>query len=488
MMTLFITTGFSALAQELNQWSPVQTIPGYHSETWPPILIADQNRTVHAFSSQWLGDVQAFSKRAIVYNRWSPETGWTEPVDILLSPLKNDARLTSAFLDQNGMMHVVFFGGDNTEANIYYSRALAASAGKVVAWSRPVLVAYDVLDPENAAVFADDAGNIGILFSGNEKGKGVYAIYSPEGGNDWSSPIQISTTSSSDMLINNLQIYQGASGNIHAVWNEITSGGQGRGIYYTTSKTGDPNWKDPINIASADSGFGTNTPAVIENNGDVFAFYNVNGSITMRRLLHDGESWSNPIQIFTRHVGVNGSLSPVIDGNNELHLFFGQRITGTPDIHGMWHSMWQGYYWTEPEAIVSGPAIADQVGRNAFDPFEAHATVSQGNVILVTWRSDPGLKGNGVWYSYKILDLPELPVVALPSIQETPAPEPTSEIFLSTPTHENLFVKQNYEPFESEATNPTRQAANPVKSILMGVVPTILLISGAIVIIKKYRR
>ena len=489
---LFISTGIFTTQSNhgLSQWSSQQTIPGYHQETWPPILLADQNRTVHAFSSQWLGDGGGNGRRAIVYNRWTLDQGWNEPIDILLPQLKDDARLTSAVLDQEGIVHIVFMSGDNTQANMYYSQAPVLYAGKASAWSEPSLVAENVQTPENGAIFVRDSLNLGILFAGSEKGNGIYASYSNDSGEEWSDPVLILNTSNIEMMVTNLKLYQGKSGQVHAVWNEITSGGQGRGIYFTTSKIGNPNWTTPIKIAEAESGYGTNTPAIIENNGEVYAFYNLNG-IMMRRSLDGGANWSTPLSIFSRHVGVNGSLSPVIDSKGELHLFFGQRITGNPDIHGMWHSMWDGNKWSEPEAIVSGPGVADQVGEKAFDPYEASAVVSQGNLLLVTWRSDPGLKGNGVWYSFKILDAPELPIVALPPIQLETTPVSTAAVFKPTPTTQNEQSYQYVELSSNDLKNVAEPVSNPNEPLAVGIVPTILsilIISGVIAYKRKFNR
>jgi hypothetical protein len=485
LIILVCSSGFTTSSHEVNHWPPQQTIPGYHPDTWPPILLADQNRTIHAFSSQWIDEGSNNPRRVIVYNRWTLDQGWNEPIDILLPSLKDDARLTSAVLDLDGVVHLVFLSGDNTQANLYYSNAPVISAGDASAWSKPVLVADHVQTPENGAIFVQDSGNLGILFAGTERGPGIYATYSIDGGNEWSHPVSIFNTANSEMLVNNLQIYQARSGQIHAMWNEITSSGQGRGIYYTTTKTGDPAWHTPIVIAEAESGYGTNTPAIIEHNGTVYAFYNLNG-IMMRRSMDGGTSWSKPIGIFSRYVGVNGSLSLVVDSNGDLHLFFGQRITGNPDIHGMWHSVWEGEKWSEPEAIVSGPAVADQEGETAFDPFEARGVVSQGNVLLVTWRSDPGLKGNGVWYSYKSLDAPELPIIGMPTpVQPKPTPELTS--ISPTPTQmaqEELSIQPD-KPLPEELVNESVEVSNPIRPLMSGLVPAIIIV--ALVIVLKRR-
>ena len=141
------TSGFS-LAQGTNQWSSYQRVPGYSNDTLPPYLIADQNNTVHAFVSQWVG--QENPSLAVVYRDWSLNNGWSPPVDILLSP-DRQARLTGVLLDQTGEMHLIFYGGDQAGGDIYYSHAPAVNAGQVNAWSLPVSVGRNAVDPTSAA-------------------------------------------------------------------------------------------------------------------------------------------------------------------------------------------------------------------------------------------------------------------------------------------------------------------------------------------------
>jgi hypothetical protein len=259
---------------------------------------------------------------------------------------------------------------------------------------------------------------------------------------------------------------------LHVVWNVLTSGGEGRGIYYARTQNGEE-WSKPVLLDFATEGYGTQTPAVVVHNGVIFVFF---AGISMRQSVDSGVTWSDPEKIFPRHVGINGSLSSVIDANNVLHLFFGQRITGDPDIHGMWHSVWLNDSWTEPEAIIKGPSVNDPVGENSFDPFEARAIISQGNVILVTWRTDPGVKGNGVWYSYKILDAPELPVKPLSTqliqeINETPNPVSTALKQESiSPTHQAENIP---ELFDKQA--PLLEY-NSNFIIVVGVIPVMLII------------
>lgn len=397
----------STVSFQNDSWSVPQTIPGYDKSAWPPILIADRNRQVHAFSSQWINNGAGSPLSSIVYNRWTVLEGWTQPIDILLSP-SGEARLTDAYLDGNGKVHVVFWAGDNAAANIYYSHSDLSTVDRIASWSVPVKIAEDVGDPPSAVLVENGAGDLLLIYHGRLYGNGVYVISSKDGGGTWSSPDPIFLTDTIAPLAWNIQATVGKSGWLHLVWNVITISGQGRGIYYSRSQNG-ADWTLPVLLAYAADGYGTQTPAIIEYNDMLLAFFS---GINMRISYDSGETWGDSGKIFFRHVGVNGSLSPVIDGSGALHLFFGQRITGSPDIHGMWHSVFTNGRWTEPEALVKGPQVSDHVGDNAFDPYEARAVVSQGNVLLVTWRMDPGLRGNGIWYSFKILPIPESPVLS----------------------------------------------------------------------------
>ena len=431
------------LASNQSLWSPPQTIPLYHTETWPPVLIADQNRTVHAFSSQWLTLEDSLPMLVVFYNQWTLERGWTIPVDIIILP-GMEARLTDAHLDKNGILHVVFWGGDSTGADIYYSNAPVSMAGMASAWSLPLVIGRTAGDPENAVFTEDSQGNLYIIYTGQAIGNGLYVVKSQNGGESWSAASPIYSARSAAPIISQVQTLEGASGTLHVIWGVYNLLSQGRGIYYSHSTDG-IEWSEPTLIADVQDGLGTQTPKLMEHDTKLVTLYNVALKIIMRSSSDEGKTWDDPSVIFPRHVGVNGTISLVTDSNNDLHLFFGQRIPGRPDIHGMWHSTFENDRWTEPEGIVKGPKVYDLEGYTAFDPNTARAIVSQGNVILVTWRTDPGSKGNGVWFSYKKLDGPELPVTPWPDVASNISevvptantdqvlPTPNSEVVSETP-------------------------------------------------------
>jgi hypothetical protein len=471
------------LASQETQWSIPQKVPLYQADTYPPILVADQQRTIHAFSSQWIGLESDEPVRAIFYNQWTLERGWTRPVDILISPYQ-DARLTSAYLDSTGVMHITFWGGDNITADIYYAKAPVELVGHASAWSAPRVIGRVAGELEGAALAEDSQGILSVLYYGRTVRNGLYAVSSTDRGETWSTPVAIFFTQYGEPNISQIHIVKGSSGGLHAIWGVYTVSGAGRGIYYAQSMDA-IEWNEPVLLEDVEDGFGTQKPNIIEHDGTLFSMYMMPpNKIAMRRSSDNGETWNDATYIFPRHEGVNGEMSLVVDGNNELHLFFGQRIRGSPDIHGMWHSVFVNKRWTEPEAIIKGPRVTDLTNGKGFDPNFAQAAVSQGNTILVTWMTDPAAGFNGIWYSYKQINAPE---VSLEQTPEEPVENPTASSSLSLANDPTaVAVTPSEVPAISASvtqipTNKPLFQNNPSLPLIVGSFSAVLLIFLAIV-------
>jgi hypothetical protein len=413
------------------QWSIPQRVPGLSDNIWTPFLVADQNRTIHAFVSDWVG--QSDLQLAIVYSRWTVDQGWTSPVDILL-PSRGQARLQGVLLDAAGVMHLAFFGGDDIAAGIYYARASAARAGEAPAWSEPQAVGGMAITPDAAALAGDGAGNLFIVYAGGIDGHGLYSVYSTNGGDSWSEPVAVFLTYSNELWPLALQTYVDRHNNLHAVWTLVDTSGNGLAVYFSTLDADTGQWTEPAVLAEAVN-FEADTATLIEYQNELFVIYHNDRPTTrwMRRSVDGGETWTEPIRLF-QQIGTNGAASLVIDGRNVMHMFFGNRVGPHPAIHGMWHSLWDGDRWSTPEAIVAG------LSGPSFDPARARAVVSQGNTILVLWVQEPGRpERNGAWYAYLTIDAPALPVVALPSpgralAKDVPAAEAPGPVATASPS------------------------------------------------------
>ena len=184
-----------------------------------------------------------------------------------------------------------------------------------------------------------------------------------------------------------------------------------------------------------------------------------------------GKSWSRPLGPFPYHVGRSGEHALVLDGTGIPHCLFVQRIENTTSdgdhsiIGGVWHSAFINGNWTNPDRFVT-----------TYSPHDIRAVVSQGNVLLVVWREDPGAGNHGVWFSYTVLNTPELPVIPLSTVPVTivaqPLPTPTLLPAIPTPTPEINVL---------EELPPSRWINNPVFPLVAGVAPVVLIVIGLFV-------
>lgn len=474
----------SLLAQPALTWAPQRQVPVHDvrnnqfNDIYPPFLLADSNRTVHAFNDMWLAN-----QKVIEYSTWSLEQGWSTPIDVLLSP-EGQARTLGATLDQNGVFHVVFFGGDDQGASIYYSQAHAALADKARGWSPPLKIGTNARTPTSGALIGDGAGVLVTVYSGDADGRGVYSVYSQDAGSTWTAPEPIFLAESDDISPYAIVLSLDSERRLlHATWILTDARGNGLGLYYARLDIETFEWTE-AEVLVPDI---TYEPAIVTHQGEVFVVYHDETPPTryMRRSSDGGTTWTNPERLFEQ-VGSNGAPSLVVDSTNTLHMLFGNRI-GSPAVHGMWHSMWMGDRWTPPEPVVSGPRLTQaSLEQPGFDPSYAHAVVSQGNMLLVTWRTDEGIQPNGIWYSYADLGTPELPVLPLPAPPPSPTPTPTATPTpLPSPTPRPTIAPAL--TAGERATNAGRDSPNPGLRLLSSIAPVIVLIS-IVIAVNQHKR
>jgi len=468
-------------------WSPDEKVPGYLDDTFTPFLLTDHNRTVHAFTSQW---VENDGRRlAIVYRRWSLLVGWTRPVDIILSPLGGDANFMSAYLDPSDTMHVVFTATEalTRKTYVYYSSAPAASADWSPAWSTPMIVGEGATELNSGAIIGDEYGNLVVIYSGNLDGSGVYSIYSTNTGDDWSIPQPVFLTNDSNLSAFSLHLTIGPDQSMKAVWNVVTNLGVDESLYFANFDSQNLKWETPVELEKRidlPAYFGPSYPVIVDNGQVVVVIYNNGNPYTGQPVgagrpiqrsiisVSNGLTWNEPSNPFPFHVGRSGEHALVLDGNGTPHTIFTQRIENADEagkykiIGGIWHSAFENGGWTNPDRFITQIA-----------PHDIRAVVCQGNVLLVVWREDPGAGQSGVWYSYNVLNTQELPVVPLST-----APVdylPTKNTAIATTVETSTLVPSPQPELLGEAP-PSNLGSNPALPIIIGTIPVLLILIGVI--------
>jgi hypothetical protein len=464
-------------AQGTSFWSAQERVPEYLDRTEePPYLVADMNHTVHAFNSQPLNLENDEAPYAVFYRQWTKENGWTFPNDILYDSDGNSLNVVGVTSDQSNRIHLLIL----KRGDIYYSQNSIAAAGNALEWSTPDLIATSVsgYGPGNEIISAiatsPDGNEIVVIYAGRKGGNGLYYTQSLDGGNNWSEPYPIYLTGDPSVVVTDPKLYFGDSGLLHTVWTTFLEDGSGGPGYYANYDPVANTWTEPMELDAP----GIRTPSVIENQGDIIVTYyhaNVNGD-WWRESSDGGKTWSLPKQISPQHIGTNGNVSLVVDSNKVLHGFFGERIDD--NNHGIWHVTFTGSTWGNLEAVVRGPQRREKIGGNGFDPRSARAVIVNGNLALVTWGTDGFAGVNGVWYSFKQLDTPELSsaIFATSTVAPPATPIPTAAVTLPTST-----VPASSATNENDLFKSPNSVQNPQISLFVGIVPVLLLLGGMLV-------
>lgn len=404
-----------------DDWSPRQRIPGIHNDADTPYVLADRDRTVHAFHSQ---PARADPKQlAIVYSRWILQDGWTPPSDIIPPPMRGQASILGALLDAEGRVHVVFFSGDDTDANLYYSWAWASEADRRRAWSEPALIGEMAITPRTATLAQDERGTLTAVYGGKRDGVGLYSVHSTDGGTTWSAPVpyflldrdDLRPMALDDPRVWNPQVAADAAGRLHLTWTVVGRDGNGKAIYVTSWDAAAQAWSAPLRLATVKPGqYEVDWPSIVAHDGTLLVIYNDHAPTRrMMRVSRDGgRTWQDPVEVLVPTTGEYGNAAFAVDGNDTLHVVFGDRARNL----NLWHSVWRDGVWQDPQSIAPATeATTYSRGPEEFHPSRPRLVASQGNVLLAVWRTDPGRPHNGTWFAHKRLDAPELPIVPLPA-------------------------------------------------------------------------
>lgn len=480
LIAVLATTVAASSASQVNpavpvglRWSPQERVPDYDDDAATPYLVADQNRTVHAFNS-----LRIENDVAIVYSQWNLAQGWSPPIDILLSPEKRQARIQGAMMDNSDLMHVIFFGGDDLGASIYYSKAYTSEASRSSAWSQPWLIGEHAGTPTLAGLIGDGSDHLYVIYSGKRDGVGMYGVRSSDGGITWTEPATIYLTRSDTLWPSALDMDIDDQGNVHIVWTVVNIRGNGEVIYYSRFDAETKIWSEPVPMAvRTEGGYEVDWGSIVFYGGQLILVYQDSQPATrwMRRSSDGGQTWSDPVRPFS-HVGEYRHAAFVIDSENYLHMLLGNRTT--TNVHGMWHSVWLGDRWSELEPIISGSRVTSGPLARRFDPSAPRAVMIQGNTILVAWVTDPGAGRNGVWYSYTALNMPELPVAPLAT-----RPVATEVVPTPTPVITTASDSPAVAPVAEMSDGPVPAIIlSPSTALVAAVVPVMLLLLVVIVL------
>jgi hypothetical protein len=460
-------------AQAPYQWSTPRLIPDYYDYLEPPIMVADQDRTVHAFNLE----TQEGNVFAIVYRQWTLDRGWSVPIEVILPEFLGIApSLMDVVLTDDGYFNLIYFAGTRESGSVYLSRALARDAQSSSAWTRPSIIATDAGPLPSGQIVEIHADELLVVFAGNRYGDGVYDSVRSALDGTWSVPKLVNRSESEEYFPGGVEVIVDQDGFVHAVWDFSDDSGLPKSVWYGRLNLDSREWEVVQKLSEVDNDLEYSGQATIAEYQDniMVVYYDDFPPTRHIRISNDnGDHWQPSFRPFPQRGGY-GAARMVKDSTGMLHMIIGNR-TQNPEIHGMWYSRYVGNSWLPLTPITSGPAT------NVYDPTQPQAVIVQGNILLAAWSNDVREEfRTGAWYSHTLLDAPEYQVKPLPTesqgdslaIEEQPTPvQPV------TPEVSPATVN-----FESDDDGDIFSLAdNPGLAVFLGVIPALLLVVVAIV-------
>jgi len=458
-------------------WSEIYRLSSADGKASEGYLAADQYGYVHCFWTEMLFESQT---TIIKYARFDGTT-WTKPNDIYVT--SPEIKNVSPFVDQQGTLHIAWAEGLVGPA--YYSYAPANSALSAQNWSKPIQINVPA---RTVHLRVDSKGVLHMLYIDQTDKAGVYYIRSEDKGNTWSEPLWLDPDILPNHIPDSLSFELDENDGLHAAWFYGTreESETPDWVRYSHSLDGGHTWSTPFTIdryvEGSDHNLTTASPVMIVQGQTVHIIWAA-GSLPYRnhRFSTDaGQTWSEPVHIFgALHGQAFDGLA--VDRAGRVH-FFGQIRYPM----GIYHAYWDQAQWSKPSLVYLIAAEGSEEGIG--DRVHAHFTlpvIRAGNQLVLTFTDGPADPNRRLFVVYKTLD-DILPLENMPTPVPTETPVP-----MSTPTPLQPTPMPAWTPtlpsLESLTNQPVERASAPDLAIRVALVPTLLVLVGAM-IMQLYKR
>lgn len=449
--------------------SPTPTLPAWPSPDLlftsrgamhTPILVADNEGRLHLF---WKliepPNERGEPGRMILYYSQKTATGWSNPVNVLVS---NAISYPTAAVDSFGMLHLMWSGENQ---RLHYTRVPVEKATDIHEWSKPVLFETTNL---SAHLVIDRQETLHVVFPGRQA-KGIYYMSSTDGGNHWSAVTNVTPTNRLSTSADYPRIAISPNGTIHLVWTEfqLPSGWPPTGIYYTRSEDGSKTWLPKVLLAG---------PNYVQANiiapSDDMVHIVWNAIITLQGRFHrwswdGGNTWSKPAEISSLG-GTEGPPQIAADSYRRIHLI--TTYAGCPNYHDFRNGSWAG-----PVCLVNLLNPIKNVGWSGYSEEPAFAISNGIHLHAVYWDDRRRL-----WYSsYDLGDIAE--IKPLPFITRVPFTPTVLHTPSASPTIQNTPLPST-PSFQGEIST-----TNPLRSLFFDLLPALVVIflgAGAAILLR----
>lgn len=477
-----------------NPWSEPILLSQAGQSSWFPFVLADRSGTIHVVYSTGFESQQSGYDQ-VMYLSSADGVEWTPPNDIaaLTQGPNRESEVTRPylFLDEENVLHMTYRGLQTF--SIFYSQVPIAAAGLARSWTTRQEVGNVGYFSE---VAVDRRGTIHVIYTSNITSRQCPICYrvfyrkSPDGGQTWSEPADISRVSTGSAKP---QLMLDPDGGIHVAWESARGGTLGRvespaQLLYTSSLDGGETWREPVLIQMPETEGSLRVALTRDPQGRLMV---ISSAVPTNEVFYSlsndrGQTWTLPApvaELKASPISALDNLTVAVDGAGQVHLICNCSPELREGVYNLTHVTWDGTAWSEPDVIHQYRGDL---------PEWPVATIGLGNRLSVVWfvRNEAAIFDSGrgqytIWYAQRDLQAPASTPIPEPTLPATATAPPAAQVLTATPRPTPTQIR-----LISGDIDPTLPYTEQdyIMLVAISITPVLLIVAGIVIYQRVIRR
>lgn len=361
-----------------------------------------------------------------IYYSKSDGNQWSQPLAVYTPSQGLISNLDMAV--DNDRLLVVWSEGPSNQ--IQFSWSNVDTAQNPSEWTAPKLLSTIEIQGRSPQLQVDQSGMIYVVYTKpiNEN-RGIFAVKSSDGGNSWSTPIQVFNAQSAGWeVVDTPELTTDQNGEVYVSWAEKSFPEDGHLTAFYTSQSGDQGitWSSPKMVEEGKLTWGSISGNLSSSLYRTWQEVDTSTqSVNWFQLSIDGGiTWSVPTGVTDPETNIG---FPIITTDRSGRLFFFQPIRLTPQINAITYRIWDTDRW-----VVKDRIFLDE--QAVLKPGTLSTSISSSGKLGIVYL-EKGSDANTGAPNYSLAYISQF--VDIPSIGQAPIPTATIDASMTPTSSDN---------------------------------------------------